>query len=99
MDKRFESVILIKPNLSKSKMDSILMKIESKIKEVANITGKQELGKRKLAYEIKDNKEAYYMLYQFTLKEDIKKEAISTIERFYRITDEIMKYIVVDKEE
>lgn len=96
MNNNYESVIMIKPNLSESKIENIETKVEEKIKEVAIITEKKDLGKRKLAYNVKEYKEAYYMLYQFTLKENMTKDAIRDIERFYRITDEIMKYIIVD---
>lgn len=93
---KYESVIIIKPELSKTKMKDIVEEVERKIKEYATITEKQELGKKKLAYEVKGNKEAYYIVYQFTLKENITEDAIRDIERFFRITDEILKYIIVD---
>ena len=52
------------------------------------------MGKKKLAYEIKKNKEATYMLINFEAKPD----SIAELERNYRITDEILKFIVVRKE-
>ena len=51
------------------------------------------MGKRKLAYEIKKNKEAYYMQINF----ESKPEAITELERIYRITDEILKFITIKK--
>ena len=51
------------------------------------------MGKKKLAYEIKKFKEATYMLFNF----ESKPEAIDEIERVYRITDDIIKFIVVKK--
>ena len=55
------------------------------------------MGKKKLAYEVKKNKEGYYVIYYFEIKPE-DKEAISNIERFYRITDEILKFIVIRKD-
>ena len=52
------------------------------------------MGKKRLAYEIKKNNEAIYMLINF----ESKPEAIAELERNYRITDEILKFIVVRKE-
>ena len=51
------------------------------------------MGKRKLAYEIKKNKEAYYMQINF----ESEPEAITELERIYRITDEILKFITIKK--
>ena len=51
------------------------------------------MGKKRLAYEIKKNKEAIYMLLNFEAKPD----SIAELERNYRITDEILKFIIVKK--
>ena len=52
------------------------------------------MGKKKLAYEIKKNTEATYMLFNF----EAKPESIAELERNYRIMDDILKFIVVRKE-
>ena len=43
--------------------------------------------------EINKNKEAYYVQFNF----EAKPEAIAELERVYRITDEILKFITVKK--
>lgn len=91
---KYESVIIVKPNLSKSEVEKMTLRIESKIAELAKLTNKEDCGIRKLAYEIKKNTEGHFFLYQFELNSE-KKDNIKEIERFYRITDEIIKYIIV----
>ena len=54
----------------------------------------EEMGKRKLAYEVKKNKEGYYVLFNF----DAEPASIAELERNYRITDEIIKFITVKKD-
>ena len=54
----------------------------------------EEMGKRKLAYEIKKQKEGFYIVFKF----EAKPELISELERNYRITDEVMKFIVIKEE-
>ena len=51
----------------------------------------EELGKKRLAYEIKKFKEATYMLFNF----EAKPESIAELERNYRITDEVIKFMTV----
>ena len=53
------------------------------------------MGKKKLAYEVKKNKEGFYVLINFEAKPD----SITELERNYRITDEVIKFIVVRKED
>ena len=52
-----------------------------------------ELGKKKLAYEVKKNKEGYYVVYDFEANPNL----IAELERNYRITDDVIKFIVVKK--
>lgn len=94
MDK-YESVIIVKSNLSKKQLEETTCKVEKKIEKFANITQKKDYGTMKLAYEIRGNDEGHYISYQFELKKDNNGDSIMELERLYRILDEIIKYIVV----
>lgn len=94
---KYENVIMLRPNLNEKELTEIISKVENKIGEFATITDKQDMGVRKLAYKIEHYEEAHYFVYQFTLNENTKKDVIKDIEFFYKITDEIMKYLTVDK--
>lgn len=98
--KKFESVIILKTNLMKDEIKEILEKVEKTIKKVANITNKQEIGTRKLAYEIKKCKEGYYVVHQFEIKQKIENcaESIASIERYFRTQEEIIKFIIVKRD-
>ena len=63
--KKYESVIIVKPNLSKNKFDEISKKIDNKINEVAKNINTQDYGQKTLAYEINQNKEGHYLVYQY----------------------------------
>lgn len=92
---KYESVIIVKPNLSKAELTNVSSKIENKITELAKLTNKEDYGVKKLAYEIRKNREGHYLLYQFEVDDDNKENTTKEIERLYRITDEIIKYITV----
>jgi len=93
--KKYESVIIVKPNLSKNKFDEISKKIDNKMNEVAKNINKQDYGQKTLAYEINQNKEGHYLVYQYELEENNNENVLCELQRFYRITDEILKYITV----
>ena len=92
---KYESVIIINPNCT----EEALKALESKYTGLINKNGKVESfenqGKKKLAYEIKKNKEAIYAIINFEAKPD----SIAEIERNYRIDDDILKFIIVRKED
>ena len=51
----YENVIIIKTDLSKEETSKVILKIENNIRNFAEITKKDDLGIKKLAYEIRKN--------------------------------------------
>ena len=92
---KYESVIIINPSVD----DEKLKPLEAKFTELINNDGKltkiDELGKRKLAYDVKKNKEGIYVVLYF----EANPTLIAELERIYRITDEVIKFIDVRVEE
>ena len=90
---KYESVIIINPNCTEEAVKAL----ESKYTGLINTNGKVESvenpGKKRLAYEIKRNKEGIYMIINFEAKPDL----ITELERNYRIDDDILKFITIKK--
>lgn len=91
----YENVIIIKSDLSKEETSKVILKIENNIRNFAEITKKDDLGIKKLAYEIRKNNEGHYLVYQFQVEEKMREFAIREIERFYMITDEVIKFLII----
>ena len=92
---KYESVIIINPNLEEEAIKSLIEKLSNLINTDGKVSSVEEAGKKKLAHEIKKNKEGYYVIFKF----EAKPESITELERVYRITDEVIKFIVVKEEE
>ena len=92
---KYESVIIINPNVDEAGLKALQEKFTGLINENGKVESVENMGKKKLAYEVKKNKEGFYMLFNFEAKPD----SIAELERNYRITDEILKFIVVRKED
>ncbi len=91
---QYESIIIVNPNLDEAALKALEEKFTGLINENGKVESVENMGKKKLAYEIKKCKEGTYLLFNFEAKPD----SITELERVYRITDEIMKFIVVRKE-
>jgi small subunit ribosomal protein S6 len=91
---KYESVIIINPSVEEEGLKSLIQRFSDLINTDGKVESVEELGKKKLAYEVKKNKEGYYVLYNF----EAKPELIAELERNYRITDDVIKFIVVKKE-
>ena len=90
---KYESVIIINPNVDEAGLKALEEKFTGLINKNGKVENVTDMGKRKLAYEIKKNKEAYYMQFDF----EAAPESIAELERIYRITDEVLKFIVIKK--
>ena len=92
---KYESIIIVNPEVEETGLKELEDKFTGLINENGKVESVENMGKKKLAYEIKKQKEGTYMLFNFEAKPD----SIAELERVYRITDEIMKFIVVRKED
>lgn len=92
---KYESVIIINPNLEEEAIKALIEKISNLINTDGKVSSVEEVGKKRLAYEIKKNKEGFYVVFKF----EANPELITELERVYRITDEVIKFIVVKEEE
>ena len=92
---KYESVIIINPNVDEEGIKALIKKFTDLINNDGKLEKADELGKRKLAYEIQKNKEGYYVVFYFESNPNL----ISELERNYRITDEVIKFMTTKVEE
>lgn len=85
---KFESVIIVKPEVEKEKILEITEEVE---KIVGNLTSYENLGIKKLAYEIKKYAEGCYLIFYFETELETTKE----LEKYYRLEEDILKFIIV----
>ena len=92
---KYESVVIVNPNLEEESIKNVIKKFSDLINTDGKVDSVEEMGKRKLAYDIKKFTEGYYLVIKF----EAKPELIAELERNYRITDEVIKFLVVKVEE
>ncbi len=92
---KYESIIIVNPNVDEAGLKALEEKFTGLINENGKVENVENMGKKKLAYEIKKFNEGTYLLFNFESKPD----SIQELERVYRITDDIIKFIVVRKED
>ncbi|NLM09361.1 MAG: 30S ribosomal protein S6 [Clostridiaceae bacterium] len=92
---KYESIFVISTLLEEEKIKEIIEKVKSFVESNAQLESIDEWGKRRLAYEVNKQKEGYYTLMHFTAEPTFPAE----LERIYKITEGVMKYIVVKRGE
>ena len=92
---KYESVIIINPSVDEEGIKALITKYTDIINNEGKVESVNEIGKKRLAYEIMKNKEGYYTVFNF----EAKPELIAELERNYRIDDSIMKFITIRNED
>lgn len=92
---KYESVIIVNPNVDEEGLKALEDKFTGLINENGKVEKVENMGKKTLAYEIKKFKEATYIVFNFEADPNLIKE----LERVYRITDDVIKFITVRKED
>ncbi len=92
---KYESVIIISPVVEEEGIKALISKFSDIINNDGKVESVEEMGRKKLAYEIKKFQEGFYVLINF----EAKPTLVAELERNYRITDEVIKFIVVRKDE
>lgn len=88
---KYETIFIISSKITKEQRDNVINKITEFIDKNSKIIEKEDLGEKTLAYEIKKNKKGFYYVITF----EAKNETIIELERIYRITEEIIKFITM----
>ena len=91
---KYESVIIINPSVEEAGIKELIQKFSDLINTEGKVEEVQELGSKKLAYEIQKQKEGFYVAFNF----EANPSLIAELERIYRITDKVMKFITIRKE-
>jgi len=92
---KYETVILLSNKITNGQRNIIFNKIKDLISQNGTIESSQEIGEKKLAYEIRKHEKAFYYIINF----ESESSFIQELERNYRIIDEVLKFIVVRKDE
>ncbi len=94
--KRYEVMYLIRPTLESEAVKKVVGDVNNIFTSFdSTIVELKELGLKDLAYEIEDHRKGYYVW----LLVDATPEAIAEFNRVIRITESVIRYIVVKEGE
>ena len=92
---KYESMYILKPTLEDEERNELIAKFKGIVENNGGKVEKvDEWGKRKLAYAINYITEGYYVLMDFEAASDVPAE----LNRNYKISDNVLRYIVINKE-
>ena len=92
---KYEILYIIDPAQGEEGIAALVEKFKGIVENHGTLTSVDEWGKRHLAYPINDLTEGYYVLMTFNAKPEFPRE----LDRILRITDGVLRSIIVAVEE
>ena len=93
--REFEVMFILEPN-EKEVIDKNVKEVEEVIKKNGGkIESIDQWGKKRLAYEIRDLEEGYYVLITFSAAASCVKE----LDRVMKIKEEVLRHMIISKGE
>ena len=92
---KYEVMYIINPNLSEEETAAVVEKFKALVEQNGTLDEMEEMGKRKLAYEINYLSEGYYVLIKFTSAPEFPAE----LDRILGITDGVIRSLITRRPE
>ena len=92
---KYECMYILNPNLTEEETSALVEKFRSLIESNGSVDELQEMGKRKLAYEINYLTEGYYVLVKFSCGPEFPAE----LDRVMGITDGVIRSLITLRQE
>ena len=87
---KYEVMYIINPNLAEDQTAALVEKFKALVEANGTLEEMEEMGKRKLAYEINYISEGYYVLMKFSSNPEFPAE----LDRILGITDGILRRLI-----
>ena len=92
---KYETVAIFNTKNGDEAVAELIEKFKALISENGTIENEADWGKRKLAYPIEDETEGYYYVINFTSAPEFPAE----LDRVYKITDGVLRSLIVADEQ
>ncbi len=90
--RKYELMLVVRPDLEEEPLKSLVEKVQTLISENGGeVENLNEMGKRRLAYEVKGYNEGTYFVLNFKSEPTF----VAELERILRINDNVIRYIVI----
>ena len=91
---KYEVMYIINPNFTEEQTAAVVEKFKALVEAHGTLDELEEMGKRKLAYEINYEGEGYYVLYYVLMKFTSGADFPAELDRILGITDGIMRRLI-----
>ena len=95
MVRNYETMYIIKPTLDEEAIDVVTKRVDDQIGALGTIEKTEKRGRKRLAYEVKDFKDGFYVLTNFSAE----PHQIQELERLFKLNDDVIRHLILRPEE
>jgi small subunit ribosomal protein S6 len=92
--RNYETMYIIKPTLDEDSIDVVVKRVDDQIGSLGTLEKTEKRGRKRLAYEVKDFKDGFYVLSNF----QTNPAQIKELERLFSLNDDVIRHLVVRQE-
>ena len=92
---KYETIFIVDSELNEEARAPIIERFSSMIETNGHLESIDEWGNRRLAYPVNDKLEGYYVYVNYSAPADFPSE----LERVFKITDSILKFLIIRKDD
>ena len=91
---KYETIFIVDSELTEEARTPVVERFKNLIESNGELEEIEEWGTRRLAYPVNDKWEGYYVLVKYSAPADFPRE----LERVFKITEGIMKFLIIRKD-
>ena len=92
---KYETIFIVDSELTEEARTPVVERFTNMIASNGQLEAIDEWGVRRLAYPINDKSEGYYVLVTYSAPPDFPSE----LERVFKISDSILKFLIIRKDD
>ncbi|MEX0833565.1 MAG: 30S ribosomal protein S6 [Actinomycetota bacterium] len=89
--RKYELMIILPPESDEARVGAVLERVTQALADQGKVGNVDRWGKRRLAYQLGENSDGYYLLVEF----DAEPDAISELQRTLTLADDVVRHKVV----
>lgn len=95
MLRNYETMYIVKPQLEEDAIDAAVKRFDDQVVKTGGVVEKiEKKGRKRLAYEVKDHRDGFYVLMNFQLEPN----QITELDRAFKLSDEVLRHIIIRNE-
>ena len=94
----YEINLLISPNFTEDEISTFIGKMEADLQKYGKIVSDKKAERKKLAYSVENQIEAWFYFFQLRPEVQNKKEMLDSVEKLLKENKDVVRFLIIKKD-